>query len=60
MAVSFIGEENRSTQIKPPTCRKSLKNLTCGRSVVSTTKIGLISYISTKLTWKPEHLFGKI
>jgi len=27
VAVSFIGEENRSTQRKPPTCRKSLTNL---------------------------------
>jgi len=26
VAVSFIGEKNRSTQRKPPTCRKSLTN----------------------------------
>jgi hypothetical protein len=26
VTVSVIGEENRSTRIKPPTCRKSLTN----------------------------------
>jgi len=26
MAVSFIGGRNRTTQRKPPTCRKSLTN----------------------------------
>ena len=37
MADSFIGEGNRSTQRKPPTCRKSLTNLTLSHNVVSIT-----------------------
>jgi hypothetical protein len=35
VAVSFIGGGNRSTQRKPPTCRKSLINLS--HNVVSNT-----------------------
>ena len=55
MAVSFIGRENRRTQRKPPTCRKSLTNFT----VIHFVQYTFRCYASSSLNFPEKRIYHK-